>query len=95
VNAALKPSPLAEFIPIPPTAKRRQCRYCPKMIYLAPHPSTGNPHPVAIDTHPGSYAPSGKQWGQGITHYWDCEGVAEARADSASKRLADQAELAL
>jgi hypothetical protein len=93
--AAFKPSRQVQFIPISPTAQLRKCRFCPKMIYLSPHPTTKRPHPIAVDTHPASYPPSGKMYGQGVSHYADCPGAHKARKRKAKVRLAVQAELAL
>lgn len=56
-----------------------KCKFCPKWIYLSRHPSTGKYHPISIETHAASRAPTRNTWGQGVTHYADCPGAERAR----------------
>jgi hypothetical protein len=80
MRATAKPSRPAIFLPIRPGTIARKCRYCPKFIYLSPHPSTGKLHPIAIDTDVRSYGPTSTTVGQGITHYADCPNAPFKRA---------------
>jgi hypothetical protein len=69
----------ASFIPIPPGSKPIQCRYCGKMIYLAPHPTTKKPHPVTIHFEQG-IEPTRTTFGQGMTHKAECPDAINDRA---------------
>lgn len=67
-----------KLIPIPKATKPGKCKSCPAVVYWAPHPSTGNIHPVSI-ADPDAKAPTDSEAGQGISHFADCPGAARHR----------------
>lgn len=79
MQAHLKPSRPATFLPIEPGTTPTACRSCGQMIFFSPHPSTGKPHPISVQSHPASYPPTDTAYGSGITHFADCEFAASHR----------------
>ncbi len=69
------------YIPIPPGTPAAPCKSCPATIYFAPHPSSGNRHPISIDlkSFPLAKAPTATEAGQGGSHFIDCPGAANHR----------------
>lgn len=58
-------------IPIPAGSPADECRGCGAVMYWAPHPTTGRPHPVSI-AFDGARAPSATEPGEGHSHFSDC-----------------------
>jgi hypothetical protein len=66
------------FIPIPRGTKPGKCKSCPATIYWAPHPTSGNIHPVSV-ADAESVLPTETNSGQGLSHFADCPGAAKHR----------------
>jgi len=88
--ATAKSARPAQFLPIAPGSRLVRCRWCPKFVYWSGHPSTGKPHPISVDTHPASCAPTSTTFGQGVTHWADCAGAAARRKPRGKKQEAKE-----
>lgn len=66
----VKPARQQLFIKIAAGEKPILCS-CGEYIYFAPHPNTGNSHPVSLK-HDQAVAPTETTWGEGISHIPDC-----------------------
>lgn len=70
-----------KWLPIPAKTQRSKCRFCPEMIYWAPHPSTQNSHPISVQVD-GSEPPTADTEGRGVSHFSNCPGADRARRTS-------------
>jgi hypothetical protein len=59
------------MIPIPPGTRQFQCS-CGAFVYWGIHPSTKRPHVVSM-RHVHAVHPTSTTFGEGITHFADCE----------------------
>lgn len=66
------------LIPIPAKTRATPCSSCQQLIYFAPHPSTGRPHPISVK-HPNAVEPTATDGGFGVSHFSDCPNAAQHR----------------
>lgn len=66
------------FIPIPKATKLAACRSCKQEIFWAPHPTSGNNHPVSV-APADCFPPTKDADGQGVSHFSDCAFAKEHR----------------
>lgn len=68
------------MIAIPAGTPMKRCggKDCGRVFYWAPHPTTGNRHPVSID-HASAKAPTETEDGVGVSHWSTCPNADDFR----------------
>lgn len=75
---------MSSLIPIPARTPQSHCSSCGQVIYFAPHPGTGRPHPVSVN-HEEAEEPTPFAEGRGISHFSDCPTADQHRSRPASR----------